>query len=167
MAKITYVHPDGTSSVVDVEPGAGSGVDHAVVGHDDQPDLLGQRLAQLDGLGVDRRELLEPLRRVDAVAVAGPVEVAVVAVGEGRRDGRGLRHRHYSLPDPVGADERRSPRSGLGQSAPAELALVHHRHGHPGTGQGPERRRLGLPLARIDLVVPHQCVEQPVGPRDA
>ena len=69
--------------VVHVEPGAGGGrVDHPVVGHDHEPDLVGERLAQLHRLGVDRGQLLEPLWRVDAVAVPGPVEVAVVEVGE-------------------------------------------------------------------------------------
>ena len=45
-------------------------VDHAVVGHDQQPGRGRQRLAQLLGLGVDHRELLQPLAGGDAEACA-------------------------------------------------------------------------------------------------
>ena len=43
-----------------------------------------QCLAQLLGLGIDHRELLQPLRRGHAVPVTGPVEVTVVEVGQRR-----------------------------------------------------------------------------------
>ena len=66
--------------------------------------------------------------RGHAVAVARPVEVAVVEVGEAgpfarRRDGSG-----DPLPDAVGADELRAAVRRDRQPAPAELALVDHRH---------------------------------------
>ena len=74
--------------VVEVDPAVVRGVDHPVVGDHDQPGVAGHRVAQLLGLGVDERQLLEPLGGGDAVAVPGPVEVAVVEVGEGRASRR-------------------------------------------------------------------------------
>ena len=64
----------------------------------------GMSVAELLGLGVDDRQLLEPLGRGDAVAVAGPVQVAVVEVGERRRRGGRGDGAGDPLADPVGVD---------------------------------------------------------------
>ena len=137
-----------------------------MVGDDEQPDVGGQRLPQLLGLGVDHGELLEPRVRGHAVAVARPVEVAVVEVGEAgpfarRRDGRG-----EPLPDAVGSDELRAAVRRDRQPAPPELALVDHRHRRAVQPQPGERRRVRLPLLGVDLLVPRQRVEQPFGAGD-
>ena len=73
---------------------------------------------------VDRGELRAPLRRGDAVAVPGPVEVAVVQVGQRRACAARRLHRDQPLAHPVGADEVDAARARLGEPGAAELALV-------------------------------------------
>ena len=86
----------------------------------------GQGLAQVLGLGVDHRQLLQPLDRGDSVAVPRPVQVAVVQVGQRgtvvrRRDGR-----RDPLADLVRPDVRRPAVRGHGQPAGGERTVVHH-----------------------------------------
>ncbi len=75
----------------------------------------GRRLAQMLGGRVDHRQLLLPLRRVDAVAVPGPVEVAVVHVGQRRLLPSRCLDRGEPLPHPVGADELGAAVAGDGE----------------------------------------------------
>ena len=67
----------------------------------------------------------------DAVAVSGPVEVAVVEVGQAARSADATTARGDPLPHPVGADEVRAPVRRHGQAAAAELALVDDRDAAP------------------------------------
>ena len=148
---------------IHVESAGRGRVDHPVVGHHHQPDLVGQGLAQLHGLGVDGRELLEPLRRVHAVLVAGPVEVTVVEVGQRRAVARAGDRAGDPLPDPVRADVAGAPVRGDGQPAAVELALVDHVDPDPCVGEPGEGGRMRLPLQRVHRLVPEQRVQQPVG----
>ena len=86
-----------------------------------------QGVAQLLGLGVDDRQLLEPLGGGDAVAVAGPVEVAVVEIGQRRPRGRGRDGAGDPLTDPVGVDPVAAALGGQGEPRAAELPLVDRR----------------------------------------
>ena len=119
-----------------------------------EPGRRGQRLAQLLGLGVDHRELLEPLGGGDAVPVAGPVEVAVVDVGQRRLVRRRADGGGDPLADAVGADVRRPALRGDRQPGAVELALVDRRDVHPGAREPGERGRVRLPLERVDVLVP-------------
>ena len=137
-----------------------------MVGHDHDAHLGRQGVAQVLGRGVDHRQLLLPLGRVDAVPVPGPVEVAVVEVGQRRLlRGGGLRGGE-PLPHPVRADELGAAAASHGQPGVAEVALVHHGRVHACGCEPRERRRVRLPLVRVDLAAPHQGVEQVVGARD-
>ena len=126
-----------------------------------------QRLPELLGLGVDHRQLLEPRLGRDAVAVPGPVEVAVVHVGQRGPLRAGLERGGDPLADPVGAHEVRPPVRRDRQPAVAELALVDDGHAGAVQPQPGERRRVRLPLLGVDALVPEQRVQQPLGPRDA
>ena len=138
-----------------------------MVGHHHDADVGGQGLAQVLGGHVDHRQLLLPLHRGDPVGVPGPVQVAVVQVGQRGRPGRRLQRGGEALPDAVGADELRAALAGHRQPGGRERALVHHRRVHAGGGHPAERGRVGLPLAGVDAGVPEQRVEQPVAARDA
>ena len=88
----------------------------------------GQRLAQLLGLGVDHRQLLQPLGRGDAVPVAGPVEVAVVEVGQRGPCSTAARPRRRSARRPGRRRRSSAPRwAATVRPLPRELALVDHR----------------------------------------
>ena len=103
--------------------------------------------------------------RVDAVLVAGPVEVAVVEVGQRRAVAEPGHRGGDPLADPVRADVAGTAVRGDGQPAAVELALVDHVDAHAGVGEPGEGGRVRLPLQRVDLLVPEQRVEQPVGAR--
>ena len=102
--------------LVDVDPPVRRAVEHAVVGDHDQPGRGREGLAQLLGLGVDHGQLLEPLAGRDAEAVAGPVEVAVVHVGQ-RGPGRSMRRRRRRSAPPPGRRRRTPRRAGRRRSA--------------------------------------------------
>ena len=126
----------------------------------------GQRLAQLLDLGVDHGQLLQPLGRGDAVLVAGPVEVAVVEVGERRAHGRRHDRGGDPLADPVRADVLTAAGGRHGQPAPPELALVDDGDGDAGLLHPRERGGVRLPLERVDVLVPEQRDEQLLGAGD-
>ena len=96
----------------------------------------------------------------------GPVEVAVVEVGE-RRAHRRRHHRGGDpLADPVRADVLPAPGGRHGQAAPPELTLVDDGDGDAGLLHPGERGGVRLPLERVDVLVPEQRDEQLLGAGD-
>ena len=144
--------------LVDVDVVSAGRVDHPVVGDDQQPHLVGQRVAQLLDVLVDVAQLGPPALRVDARAVTVPVEVAVVDVGEGRPPRGPATAPGDPLADVVGADELRTPLAAPGQPGAGELALADHAGVHARRLEPGERGALRLPLQRVDRLVPEQRV---------
>ena len=147
----------------------GGRVDHAVVGHDHDPDVG----AAAPRAAARRRRRPSPAGarhdvERDAVAVAGPVEVALVHVGQRRaRVPTPRRTAAIRSPTLVGADELRAALAGDGEPGAGELALVDHRRvPRPALAEPLERGRVRLPLARVDVLAPQQRVEQLVGAGD-
>ena len=130
-------------------------VDHAVVGDDEQPGRGRQRLAQLLGLGVDHRELLQPLGGGHAELVPGPVEVGVVDVGE-RRAGAADALTVAAIRSPTrSAPTYVAPRcEATRQPGAVEVALVDRGDVHAGAREPAEGGRVRLPLERVDAACP-------------
>ena len=117
----------------------------------------GQRLAQLLGLGVDHRRAAAATGvRGDAVPVAGPVEVAVVEVGQ-RRAVRARPATAAAIRSPtLSAPTYSAPRcAGDGQPGAGELALVDHGGVHAGARPaGANAVGCGCHSQRVDVACP-------------
>ena len=135
--------------VVDVEPALRRRVDHAVVGDHERSGRRGgsaSRSCSASASIID--SCCCHWRRRDAVPVPGPVEVAVVQVGQRRRRaGRPATAAAIRSPT-LSAPTNSAPRcAGDGQPGAGELPLVDDGRCTPAAAQPGERGRVRLPLA--------------------